>query len=406
MISDLKEIISINAKGMKRSAIRELLKLTQKPEIISFAGGLPAKETFPIEELVEITKDVLENDGASALQYGSTEGDPTLLKALVDRYNNQGLNITKDNLCILTSSQQALDLVAKIFCNPGDKVIVGLPSYLGGLGAFTAYGAEPVGILHDEKGMRADLLEAKLEELTKAGDKPKFMYVIPDFQNPAGVTMPLERRKEILAIAKKYDLLVVEDSPYRELRFEGEAQPMLFELDNNEGNVITFGTFSKIFVPGFRIGWVLGDPAIVDYFVKAKQSTDLCTSPFVQKISAKYIEQGLFDKNLVKIIEMYKEKKAVMIDSFEKYMPEGVTWTNPEGGLFLFLNLPEGLDAEELFHIAIKKNVAFVLGTVFHCDGSGKNTMRINFSYVSKEDNVEGVKRLAQSIQELMDSKK
>lgn len=406
MISDLKEIISINAKGMKRSAIRELLKLTQKPEIISFAGGLPAKETFPIEELVEITKDVLENDGASALQYGSTEGDPTLLKALVDRYNNQGLNITKDNLCILTSSQQALDLVAKIFCNPGDKVIVGLPSYLGGLGAFTAYGAEPVGILHDEKGMRADLLEAKLEELTKAGDKPKFMYVIPDFQNPAGVTMPLERRKEILAIAKKYDLLVVEDSPYRELRFEGEAQPMLFELDNNEGNVITFGTFSKIFVPGFRIGWVLGNPAIVDYFVKAKQSTDLCTSPFVQKISAKYIEQGLFDKNLIKIIEMYKEKKAVMIESFEKYMPEGVTWTNPEGGLFLFLNLPEGLDAEELFHIAIKKNVAFVLGTVFHCDGSGKNTMRLNFSYVSKEDNVEGVKRLAQSIQELMDSKK
>ncbi|MCH4895390.1 PLP-dependent aminotransferase family protein [Marinilabiliaceae bacterium JC040] len=406
MISDLKEIISINAKGMKRSAIRELLKLTQKPEIISFAGGLPAKETFPIEELVEITKDVLENDGASALQYGSTEGDPTLLKALVDRYNNQGLNITKDNLCILTSSQQALDLVAKIFCNPGDKVIVGLPSYLGGLGAFTAYGAEPVGILHDEKGMRADLLEAKLEELTKAGDKPKFMYVIPDFQNPAGVTMPLERRKEILAIAKKYDLLVVEDSPYRELRFEGEAQPMLFELDNNEGNVITFGTFSKIFVPGFRIGWVLGNPAIVDYFVKAKQSTDLCTSPFVQKISAKYIEQGLFDKNLIKIIEMYKEKKAVMIDSFEKYMPEGVTWTNPEGGLFLFLNLPEGLDAEELFHIAIKKNVAFVLGSVFHCDGSGKNTMRLNFSYVSKEDNVEGVKRLAQSIQELMDSKK
>ena len=406
MISDLKEIISINAKGMKRSAIRELLKLTQKPEIISFAGGLPAKETFPIEELVEITKDVLENDGASALQYGSTEGDPTLLKALVDRYNNQGLNITKDNLCILTSSQQALDLVTKIFCNPGDKVIVGLPSYLGGLGAFTAYGAEPVGILHDEKGMRADLLEAKLEELTKAGDKPKFMYVIPDFQNPAVITMPLERRKEILAIAKKYDLLVVEDSPYRELRFEGEAQPMLFELDNNEGNVITFGTFSKIFVPGFRIGWVLGNPAIVDYFVKAKQSTDLCTSPFVQKISAKYIEQGLFDKNLIKIIEMYKEKKAVMIDSFEKYMPEGVTWTNPEGGLFLFLRLQEGLDAEELFHIAIKKNVAFVLGSVFHCDGSGKNTMRLNFSYVSKEDNVEGVKRLAQSIQELMDSKK
>ena len=402
MVSDLKEIISDSAKGMKRSAIRELLKLTQRPEIISFAGGLPAKETFPIDELVAISKDVLENDGASALQYGSTEGDPKLLQVLVDRYNDQGLNITKDNLCILTSSQQALDLVGKIFCNPGDKVIVGLPSYLGGLGAFTSYGAKPVGILHDEKGMRADLLEEKLAELCAAGDKPKFIYVIPDFQNPAGVTMPLDRRKEILAIAKKYEVLIVEDSPYRELRFEGEFQPMLFELDNHEGNVMTFGTFSKIFVPGFRIGWILGDPRLVDYFVKAKQNTDLCTSPFVQKISAKYIEQGLFDKNLKSIIEMYREKKAIMIESFEKYMPEGVTWTNPEGGLFLFLRLPENLDAEELFNIAIKKNVAFVLGTVFHCDGSGKNTMRLNFSYVSKEQNVEGIKRLAEAIKELM----
>jgi 2-aminoadipate transaminase len=402
MVSDLTEIISDSAKGMKRSAIRELLKLTQRPEIISFAGGLPAKETFPIEELVAITKDVLENDGATALQYGSTEGDPALLNVLVDRYNNQGLNITKDNLCILTSSQQALDLVGKIFCNPGDKVIVGLPSYLGGLGAFTSYGAEPVGILHDEKGMRADLLEKNMAELCAAGKKPKFIYVIPDFQNPAGITMPLDRRIEILAIAKKYEVLVVEDSPYRELRFEGEAQPMLYELDNKEGNVMTFGTFSKIFVPGFRIGWILANPRIVDYFVKAKQNTDLCTSAFVQKIAAKYIEQGLFDKNLKAIVEMYREKKAVMIKAFEDFMPKEVTWTNPEGGLFLFLKLPEGYDAEDLFNIAIKKNVAFVLGSVFHCDGSGKNTMRMNFSYVTKEQSLEGIKRLAEAVNELV----
>jgi 2-aminoadipate transaminase len=405
MVSDLKEIISDSAKGMKRSAIRELLKLTQKPEIISFAGGLPAKETFPIAELVTITKDVLENDGTSALQYGSTEGTPELLNVLVDRYNSQGLEITKDNLCILTSSQQALDLVGKIFCNPGDKVIVGLPSYLGGLGAFTSYGAEPVGILHDEKGMRSDLLEKNLSELCAAGKKPKFIYVIPDFQNPAGVTMPLDRRLEILAIAKKYEILIVEDSPYRELRFEGDFQPMLFELDNKEGNVMTFGTFSKIFVPGFRIGWILGDPRIVDYFVKAKQNTDLCTSAFVQKIAAKYIEQGLFDKNLKSIIEMYREKKAVMIKAFNDFMPEGVTWTDPEGGLFLFMRLPEWMDAEDLFQVAIKKNVAFVLGSVFHCDGSGRNTLRMNFSYVSKEQTVDGVERLANSIKELMAAK-
>lgn len=402
MVSDLKEIVSESAKRMKRSAIRELLKLLQKPEIISFAGGLPDKETFPIEDLVKISAEVLTEDGASALQYGTTEGATELLDVLVDRYNNKGLNITKDNLCILTSSQQALDLVAKIFCNPGDKVIVGLPSYLGGLGAFTSYGAKPLGILHDDKGMRADLLEIKLAELCAAGDKPKFIYVIPDFQNPAGVTMPIERRKEILAIAKKYEILVVEDSPYRELRFEGESQPMLYELDGGEGNVMTFATFSKIFVPGFRIGWILADPRIVDYFVKAKQNTDLCTSPFVQKIAAKYISKGLFDKNLKKIIQLYKEKKAVMIKAFEDYMPEGVTWTNPEGGLFLFLRLPEHLDAEELFSIAINKNVAFVLGSIFHCDDSGKNTMRINFSYVTKEQNIEGVKRLADAIKELM----
>lgn len=407
MVKDLKEIISDSAKGMKRSAIRELLKLTQKPDIISFAGGLPAKESFPIKELVEISREVLENDGAAALQYGSTEGDTKLIDTLLARYNkNEGLNVTRDNLSILTSSQQGLDLVGKIFCNRGDKIICGLPSYLGGLGAFTSYGAQPVGVLHDEFGMRSDMLEEKVSELCAKGQKPKFIYVIPDFQNPAGITMPEWRRKEILAIAKKYDILIIEDSPYRELRFEGESQPMLYKLDNGEGNVVTLGTFSKIFVPGFRIGWVIAHPDVLDYFVKAKQNTDLCTAPFVQKIAAEYFAKGHFDKNLNKIIDMYRKKKDAMLQAFEDYMPEGITWTKPEGGLFLFLRLPEYMDAEDLFKVAIEKKVAFVLGTVFHCDGSGKNTMRINFSYMSEEQNVEGVKRLAESIKELMAKRK
>ncbi|MDY6915397.1 MAG: PLP-dependent aminotransferase family protein, partial [Candidatus Cloacimonadota bacterium] len=297
--------------------------------------------------------------------------------------------------------QQGLDLVSKIFIDRGDKMICGLPSYLGGLSAFNAYGAKPVGIKFDENGMRADKLEKTLAEMKENGEKPKFIYVIPDFQNPAGVTMPEFRRKEILDIAKKYDVLVVEDSPYKELRFEGEHQKTLYALDNS-GQVITLGTFSKIFVPGFRLGWVVAHEDVIDQLVKAKQATDLCTSPFVQKIAVKYIEKGYYEKNLKKTIENYRQKKEVMMEAFEKYMPEGVTWTNPEGGLFLFLTLPEGMDSEKLFLKAIEKKVAFVIGHVFHCDGSGKNTMRINFSYATKEQNVEGVKRLAAVIKEEM----
>ncbi len=404
MITNLENILSDSAKSMKRSVIRELLKLTQKPEIISFAGGLPAPSTFPIEKLKQISNEVLDEDGDAALQYGATEGDNKLREILTDRYRKQGLDITTDNLVILTSSQQGLDLAGKIFLNRGDQFICGLPSYLGGLGAFSSYGGIPVGIKFDKYGMRSDLLEKTLAKMLTEGDRPKFIYVIPDFQNPAGITMPEFRRLEIIAIAKKYNILIIEDSPYRELRFEGEAQKMMYELDNSE-QVITLGTFSKIFVPGFRIGWVIAHEAIIDKFVKAKQSTDLCTSPFVQKIAAKYLEKGLFDKNLKGIIKLYHRKRDVMLEAFEEFMPEGVTWTKPEGGLFLFLNLPEDMDAEDLFEIAIQKNVAFVLGSVFHCDGSGKNTMRINFSFVDEEHNRIGVQRLAESIKMLMNNK-
>ncbi|MCK4694236.1 MAG: PLP-dependent aminotransferase family protein [Candidatus Cloacimonetes bacterium] len=401
MISNFQEIISDSAKGMKRSAIRELLKLAQNPDIISFAGGLPAPETFPVEKLFEVVKEVLEEQGAAALQYGATEGDNKLREQIAENYRNDGFDITKENVLITTASQQGLDLLGKIFINRGDKVFVGLPSYLGGLSAFNAYGADMVGIKFDERGMRSDIIEEKLAKLKANNDMPKFIYVIPDFQNPAGVTIPDFRRKEILDVAKRYDILIVEDSPYKEIRFEGKDQTSLYALDNT-GHVINLGTFSKIFVPGFRIGWVIAHPDIIDKFVMAKQGTDLCTSPFVQKISAKYIEKGYFGTNLKKTIKIYKEKKEVMIKAFEEYMPQGVTWTNPEGGLFLFVTLPEYMNADELFQKAIKKKIAFVKGSVFHCDGSGQNTMRINFSFSSKENNIEGVKRLAQVIRESM----
>ena len=407
MVSDYKEILSDSAKGMKRSAIRELLKLTQKPEIISFAGGLPAKESFPLEQLQEICAEVIATDGAAACQYGSTEGVPELLEILAQRYRDQGLSyVTKENITIITSSQQGLDTVGKIFLNRGDKYICELPSYLGALGAFNSYGGVGVGIPQDEQGMSAVELEKTLAEMKAKGEKPKFIYLIPDFQNPAGMTMPEARRIEILNIAKKHEIMIIEDSPYRELRFSGKPQRMLYDLDNGEGNVITLGTFSKIFMPGFRMGWVLAHPMVIDNFVKAKQSTDLCTSAFLQKITVKFFQKNYFDANVNKIVDMYRGKLEAMLGAFEKYMPEGVTWTRPEGGLFLFLTLPEGYDAEELFQIAIEKNVAFVLGTVFFVNGGGKNTMRINFSYMSEEMNIEGVKRLADAIKELYARKK
>ena len=402
MYSNLDNYFSDMSKRAKKSAIRELLKLTKEPGIISFAGGLPAPETFPVEELREVTEEVLKNEAAFSLQYGTTEGDDLLREQLVKRYREMGLDITKENLVITTASQQSLDFLGRVFINKGDKVIVEFPSYLGALQAFNAFGANPIGIPSDEHGMDPKLLEAKLAELAANGEQVKFMYIIPDFQNPSGVTMPEFRRKEIIEIAHKYHVLIVEDSPYRELRFEGEAQPTIYQLDK-EGTTITLGTFSKIFVPGFRIGWVIADPKIIDKFVTTKQSVDLCTPPFVQRIAARYMEKGLFSTKLGDIIKLYKRKKDLMMDCFEKYLPEGVKWTNPEGGLFLFVYLPEHMDAEKLFKIAIANKVAFVLGTVFYCDGSGKNTLRINFSYCSDEQIVEGVKRLGQAIREYKD---
>jgi len=402
MISNLKDILSRSAKSAKKSAIRELLKLTQRPEIISFAGGLPAPESFPLDILKKLSLEVLEKEGAAACQYSTTEGDNGLRKALIEKYRtDEGLDLALDNIIITTSSQQGLDLLGRIFVDPGDAVVVGLPTYLGGLQAFSAYGAEMHGIKLDAEGMRADLLEAKLEEIKKAGKKPKFIYTVPDFQNPAGITMSEKRRREILAVAHEHDVLVIEDSPYRELRFEGKNPPMLYKLDGTE-QVLVLGTFSKIFVPGFRIGWIIGNREVLDKFVTAKQSADLCTSAFVQKIAALYLNQGHFDKSLQRVVAMYREKRDAMLAALEKYMPKGVMWTHPEGGLFLFVTLPNGMDAEKLFHRALEKNVAYVLGSVFHCDGSGKNTMRLNFSFAPKEMNIEGIRRLAEAIKEEM----
>ncbi len=390
------------AANMKRSAIRELLKLTRQPDIISFAGGLPSPESFPVETLQGIMEKVLKEEGPAALQYGTTEGDERLRELLLGRLRREGVEATLDNLVISTASQQGLDLLGKIFLDPGDVVICGSPSYLGGISAFSAYGARLVGIPFDREGMRTDELASVLRGLRDEGKKIKFIYLIPDFQNPAGITLTERRRRRILELAVEYDVLVVEDSPYREIRFEGRPQPLMKALDP-DGRVITLGTFSKIFVPGFRIGWVVADKNIIDKFVMAKQTADICTPVFLQKVAAEYLASGAFEKNLDRVVALYREKRDLMLEGFRRHMPEGVTWTEPEGGLFLFVTLPPYMDAERLLRRAIVHKVAFVAGNVFFADNGGRNTIRINFSYASKEENRIGVERLARVIREEME---
>lgn len=386
---------------MKKSAIREILKLTQKPDMISFAGGLPSPDSFPIDDIKEITSEVLEKEGKIALQYGTTEGDIKLRTLLAERHIRDGLKLSPENILITTGSQQALDLCGKIFIDRGDVVICGLPSYLGALNAFSNYGARLVGIPLDDEGMKPELLERIIIKLKSEGCVIKFIYVIPDFQNPTGVTLPRERRMEIIRIAEKHDLIIVEDSPYREVRFEGAHEPLMASLDTH-GRVITLYTFSKILAPGFRLAWVTGHPEIIDKMVTAKQAADLCTPPFVQKIVARYIEKGLLDINLAKTVELYHGRRDYMLECFRKFMPEGVKWTEPAGGLFLFVTLPPTMDATKLLERAIEKKVAFVCGFVFYCNNEGHNTIRINFSYTDKKDTCEGVRRLAEAIREEM----
>lgn len=405
MITDLQDALSTNIKGMKRSAIRELLKYLGTPGLISFSGGFPSPLTFPTEDLKTIMMEVMDTEAAFALQYGATEGDILLRTLLVERYKSQGIELGLENMIITTASQQALDLIAKMFIDRGDYVIVGLPSYLGGLSAFNSYGANMIGIPMDEEGEDPTILEAELKKLQAMGKKPKFIYLIPDFQNPAGITMSEKRRIEIIALAHKYDVMILEDSPYRELRYEGKTQKTIYELDGT-GHVIMLGTFSKIFCPGFRIGWVVGHPDILDKIVVGKQATDLCTPPFTQRIAARYMEKGLLSPKIEEIRQMYSVKQKGFLAALDKYMPEEITWTKPEGGLFMMASAPEHIDTNAVLLDCIKHaNVAYVAGTSFYCDGGGKNTMRLNFSYESLEKSEEGVKRLGNFYKDVLAKK-
>jgi 2-aminoadipate transaminase len=391
---------SNGARRMKRSEIRELLKLTSKPGIISFAGGLPAPDLFPIDDIKELSRVVMEKEGRTALQYGATEGDNRLRKQLAEWMKKDGADIPSEQIIIVTSSQQGLDLVGKIFIDPGDVVMTSRPTYVGAIQAFNSYGAHMLGIEQDEDGTSTVQLEAEINKLAAKGIKPKFIYEIPDFQNPSGITMPLKRRKELIAIAEKHDLIIIEDSPYRQLRFEGKSEPSLLSL--NSERVLGLYTFSKILLPGFRLGWMAGPNELIQKAVTAKQSVDLCSPPYNQSILYEYMSRGLLDKQIEKIIKVYREKRDFMLKKLDQYMPKlaGMHWTKPKGGLFLWVCLPEHMDAGEMFIAAIEKKVAYVVGTAFYPDGSGKNCFRMNFSYSSMEEIEEGVKRLGEVIRE------
>ena len=392
------KLFSKLAEQSKTSAIREILKIIQSSDVISLAGGMPDPITFPAKDLKEICTDILNKNSGRALQYSSTDGLLQLREYLLQWLRLVKKGFKTENITISSGSQQGLDLVSKALVDPGDVVIVELPSYLAALNAFRSYGAEVIGIPMDENGMQMDSLESTLQEITNEGKKIKFIYTISNFQNPAGVTMSLPRRKEILEIASKYNLFILEDNPYDKLRFEGEPLPSIQTFDQ-EGRVINLGTFSKILCPGLRLAWISGNKEIIEKVVILKQATDLCTPILNQMIGYEYCAKDYIDKNIDSNISVYREKRDVMLESLEKHFPEGAVWNKPAGGFFVFVTLPEKIDADEMLYEAIKEKVAYVSGSSFFANGKGKNTMRLSFCYPSIEDIKEGVKRLGKVIE-------
>ena len=379
-----------------RSPVREIFRKVDLSAICSFAGGYPAAVTFPVEDLRRLPGLVLDKYGTKSLQYGATQGVPELREAIAVRY---GVPVSK--VQITTSSQQGIDVCTRILCDPGDIILTTEPTYLGALQSFKAYRADvrPIdsfapsglgmtGCCHSEEGgTRRRNLE---------GIPVKFIYVIPDFNNPSGETMTLEQRKEIVALARELDVVIVEDSPYRELRYSGEEVPTIYSLAPER--TLHLGSFSKIFAPGFRLGWIIGPEALLEQIYICKQALDLCPPVFDQYMATEFLTSGALDANLVKTKAEYRRRRDLMVSLLEKYMPEGVKWTYPEGGLFLFLTLPEGIDTIEMYDEALSKGVAYVAGSFFFLDGSHRNTMRLNFSFVAEEKMEPGMQLLGEIV--------
>jgi 2-aminoadipate transaminase len=381
------------------SVIRELLKITEKPEVISFAGGLPAPEMFPVAEIQAAARRVLDEQGPAALQYSSTEGYLPLRQLLVRHMARYGIQVGPENVLITSGSQQALDLMGKLLVNPGDLVLTEAPTFLGAIQAFAAYQAQFVTVPIDQEGLQVE----RLEEALRAG--PKFLYVLPNFQNPGGVTLSLPRRRRLVEIASHYGIPIVEDDPYGQLRYEGTHLPPLVRLDAEyhgcasgerafRGGVLYLGTLSKTLAPGLRIGWVVAPEEVIHKLVQLKQGTDLHTSTFTQMVAYETARGGFLDRHVRALRKAYGERREAMLAAMDRHFPSGVRWTRPHGGLFLWATLPPGLDASDLLKDALARNVAFVPGAPFFPGGGGTETFRLNFSYCSPELIEKGIARL------------
>jgi 2-aminoadipate transaminase len=385
-------------KSAKSSIIRELLKLTQRPEVISFAGGLPAPEVFPVARFQEACQRVLSTQAFVALQYGPTEGYRPLRELIVAQMARYGIIATVDNVLITSGSQQALDLIAKLLINRGDRILVESPTYLGALQAFDLMGAEYVTVPIDSNGLQTNEMERAL----RSG--PKFMYVLPNFQNPGGVTLSRSRRDELVLLSDKYGIPIIEDDPYGQLRYEGEHIPPLVVLDRTNlqrdngyllGNVIYLSTFSKVMAPGLRLGWIVAPPDVISRLVQLKQSADLHTSTFIQMVAYEVARDGFLDEHVKLIRRIYSERRDAMLEALHNYFPPEVSWTHPKGGLFLWVTLPTGIDTMKLLDTALRQDVAFVPGDPFYPGGDTGSHMRLNFSNAPPEQIREGIRRLS-----------
>lgn len=380
---------SKDTESFFRSPVRDIFKKVDLNSIYSFAGGYPSAETFPLEEIGKTVTEVIEKYGSKAFQYGATQGVVELREAVAER-----CGVPVERVQITSSSQQGIDVCTRVLVDPGDVVLTSNPTYLGALQSFCSYRADVRGVDHssDLEVLRSNY-EKTIMQVKAEGKAVKFLYMIPDFQNPSGETLTLEERRVLVELAQEHDFLIVEDSPYRELRYEGESVPTIYSLDPDR--VIHLGSFSKIFAPGFRLGWAIAHPDILDKIYVCKQSLDLCPPILDQYVAAEFLRSGRLDANLRKSIALYKGKRDLLLSLLQTYMPEGVKWTRPEGGLFLFLTLPEGFDAVKFYDKALEAGVAYVAGEFFYPDRRGKNTMRLNFSFMSPERMTEGLKLLA-----------
>jgi 2-aminoadipate transaminase len=381
-----------------RSFVREILKVTDDDDMISFAGGLPNPQSFPVEAIKDATSKVLTEDGEKVLQYSTTEGYRPLREYIAQRYKKQGLEVEVEDILITNGSQQCLDLVGKVFLDPGDGVIMERPTYLAAIQAFGLYEPE----FHSVPLLDDGVDTAALENILKEEDI-KLFYSVTSFQNPTGITYSADKRKKVAEILTKHDTILVEDNPYGEIRFMGKnIPPIKSQLQDS----ILFGTFSKIVSPGMRMGWIVAPPEVMDKLITAKQASDLHSNYFTQRVVYQYLQDNNVDKHIQSIKQLYKSQRDQMVQSIQKYLPEGVNHTSPQGGMFLWVTLPEGMSSMELFELALEEKVAFVPGETFYTENPEKNTMRLNFSNSCEEEIVEGMKRLGNATRKLMDVEK